>query len=79
VRAWRLQLEPGQTAGAITQGAPGLRVVVDPSDIVEMVPGQPNRAMHMRLGDFFWQDAGTTRTIRNSGTTALNLVEFELK
>ena len=42
-------------------------------------PGQPDRGMHMRLGDFFWQDAGSTRAVRNSGTTTLNLVEFELK
>ena len=60
------------------RSAPGLRVVVDPSDIVEMVPGQPDRAMHLRLGDFFWQDAGTTRAVRNSGTSKLNLIEFEL-
>ena len=79
VRAWRLVLAPGQTAAAITQSAPGLRVVVDAGDLVESVPGQPDRGMHMRLGDFFWQDAGTTRAVRNSGTTTLNLVEFELK
>jgi mannose-6-phosphate isomerase-like protein (cupin superfamily) len=35
--------------------------------------------MHVRLGDFFWQDAGTTRAVRNSGTIQLNLIEFELK
>ena len=79
VRAWRLVLAPGQTAAAITQSAPGLRVVVDGGDLVESLPGQPDRGMHMRLGDFFWQDAGTTRAVRNSGTTTLNLVEFELK
>jgi hypothetical protein len=79
VRAWRLVLAPGQTAAAITQSAPGLRVVVDGGDLVESVPGQPDRGMHMRLGDFFWQDAGTTRAVRNSGATTLNLVEFELK
>ena len=79
VRAWRLVLAPGQTAAAITQSAPGLRVVVDAGDLVESVPGQPDRGMHMRLGDFFWQDAGTTRAVRNSGITTLNLVEFELK
>ena len=79
VRAWRLVLAPGQTSAAITQSAPGLRVVVDSGDLVESVPGQPDRGMHMRLGDFFWQDAGTTRAVRNSGTTTLNLVEFELK
>jgi hypothetical protein len=78
-RAWRLTLDPGQSAAAITQGAPGLRVVVDGGDLVEQVPGQPNRGMHVRLGDFFWQDAGTTRAVRNSGTTKLELVEFELK
>jgi hypothetical protein len=79
VRGWRLVLDPGQSAPAITQTAPGLRVVVDGGEFVESVPGQPDRAMNVRLGDFFWQDASTTRAIRNSGTTKLNLVEFELK
>jgi hypothetical protein len=79
VRGWRLVLEPGQSAAAITQSAPGLRVVVDGGDLVESVPGQPDRAMHVRLGDYFWQDAGTTRAVRNNGTTQLNLIEFELK
>jgi hypothetical protein len=79
VRGWRLTLEPGQSATAITQSAPGLRVVVDGGDLVEAVPGQPDRAMHVRLGDYFWQDAGTSRAVRNSGTTKLELVEFELK
>src|SRR5712671_639202 len=37
-------------------------------------PGQT-----MRQGEFYWQDAGTTRAIRNIGTTRLELVEFELK
>jgi hypothetical protein len=79
VRGWRLVLEPGQSAAAITQAAPGLRVVLDGGDLVESVPGQPDRAMHVRLGDYFWQDAGTTRAIGNAGTTKLELVEFELK
>jgi hypothetical protein len=48
VRAWRLVLAPGQTAAAITQSAPGLRVVVDGGDLVESLPGQPDRGMHMR-------------------------------
>jgi hypothetical protein len=79
VRGWRLTLEPGQSAETVTQSAPGLRVVVDGGDLVERVPGQPDRAMHVRLGDFFWQDASTTRAVRNAGTTKLELVEFELK
>lgn len=79
VRVWRLVLEPGQTAPAITQSAPGVRIVVDGGELVELVPGQPERAKAPRSGDFFWQDAGTTRVVRNIGTTRLDLVELELK
>ena len=79
VRAWKLTLEPGQTSGVITQKAPGLRIVVDGGEIAEIVPGEPDRGQMLRLGDFYWQEPGTTRAIRNIGTTRIELVEFELK
>jgi len=79
VRGWRLVLEPGQTTAAFTQTAPGLRIVLDGSEIAELVPGQPERGMNLRLGEFYWQDPGVTRAVRNSGTTRLELFEFELK
>ena len=79
VRAWRLTLEPGEAAPAITQTAPGLRVVVDGGELVESVPGKPDRAKAPRSGEFFWQDAGETRAVRNIGTTPITLVELELK
>jgi len=79
VRAWRLQLEPGQTAGPITQTAPGLRVIIDGDELEEIMKGEMDRPLALRSGDFYWQEPGATRTIRNSGTTAINLVEFELK
>ena len=79
VRGWRVVLEPGQTAAAITQSAPGLRIVLDGGEIAELVPGQPDRGMSLRLGEFYWQDAGTTRAVRNNGATRVEFVEFELK
>lgn len=79
VRGWRLVLEPGQSAAAITQQAPGIRIVVSGGELIESVPGQPERSMSLKLGEFYWQDSGVTRAIRNSGTTRLELVEFELK
>jgi hypothetical protein len=79
VRAWRLTLEPGQSVPAITQKSPGMRIVVDGGEIVESVPGARDRARAFKLGDFFWQDGGQTRAIRNAGTTRVELVEFELK
>jgi hypothetical protein len=79
VRGWRLVLAPGQSAPVISQSAPGLRIVIDGGEIVENVPGQPERSMWLRTGEFFWQDAGVTRAVRNAGTSRVELVEFELK
>jgi hypothetical protein len=79
VRAWRLVLAPGEAAPAITQSAPGVRVVVEGGELVENVPGAPDRAMAPRAGEVYWQEAGTTRAIRNIGTTRIELVELELK
>jgi hypothetical protein len=78
-RGWRLQLEPGQTAGAIHQTAPGLRVVLEGDEIAEIVPGEPDRGMAIRHADFYWQEPGARRAVRNVGTTRVHLVEFELK
>jgi hypothetical protein len=78
-RAWRLVLEPGQSAAPITQKAPGLRIVIDGGEIAEIVAGEPDRGQWLRLGDFYWQEPGTTRGIRNTGTSRVELVEVELK
>ena len=79
VRGWRLTLEPGQSAAAITQSAPGLRIVVDGGELVESVPGEADRGMAPKSGEFFWQEAGATRSVRNAGTTPIRLVELEIK
>jgi hypothetical protein len=79
VRIWRLVLEPGQTAPAITQSAPGVRVVIDGGELVESVPDKADRHKAPRKGEFFWQDAGQTRSVRNVGMTRIELIELELK
>src|SRR5207247_285295 len=43
VRGWRLVLEPGQSASAISQTAPGIRIVVDGGELAESVPGSADR------------------------------------
>jgi hypothetical protein len=79
VRGWRLLLEPGQSAGIITQTAPGIRIVLSGGEIVESVAGLPDRAMNPKLGEFYWQDPGAARVVRNIGSTRVELLEFELK
>jgi hypothetical protein len=79
VRGWRLILEPGQAVAAITQKASGIRIVVDGGEITESAPGEADRGQGLRSGDFYWQDGGVTRAVRNSGTSRIEIVEFELK
>ena len=79
LRAWRVVLEPGQETGRITQSAPGLRIYVRGGVIDELVPGAAPRGMAPYMGEFIWQDAGQTRAVKNTGSTIVEFVEFELK
>lgn len=79
VRAWRLVLAPGQTAAAITQTAPGLRVVIEGGELAELEPGKAERRKAPHRGEFYWQEPGMTRGVRNVGTTRLELIELEIK
>jgi len=79
LRAWRVQLKPGESTGQITQKAPGLRVYVHGGVLAEVIPGSADRGMSPYEGDFIWQDAGQTRAVKNTGTTLIEFVEFELK
>jgi hypothetical protein len=79
VRGWRLVLEPGQSIAAITQTAPGLRIVLDGGELVESVPGSADRGWMLSTGEFYWQDSGVTRGLRNIGTTRIEIEEFEIK
>jgi hypothetical protein len=53
--------------------------VLDGGVIAELVPGAPDRGLTLRQGEFYWQDAGMTRAVKNTGTTRLELFEFEMK
>ena len=79
VRAWRVVLEPGEETGQITQTAPGLRVYVRGGVVDELVPNAAPRGMAPYMGEFIWQDAGQTRAVKNTGSTIVEFVEFELK
>jgi hypothetical protein len=79
LRAWRLVLEPGEASGEISQKSPGVRIVVSGGEVIEAISGSGDRKEALRSGEFFWQDAAVTRTIRNDGKTRIELVEVELK
>src|SRR5207302_2927294 len=68
IRGWRLVLEPRQSAAEITQERPacGSR---DGGDLVESVPGQPDRACSTRR--LFLAGCRHERAVSNIGTTTL--------
>jgi mannose-6-phosphate isomerase-like protein (cupin superfamily) len=79
MRAWRLVLEPGQSAPAITQGNKGIRVVVRGGLLTTITTGLRDQQLALRPGDFAVQPVGTTRALKNSGADTIELVEIELK
>jgi len=78
VRAWRLKLNPGESAPVIQQAAPGARIVVTGGTVTEKRPGKPDQPLVLKNHDFMELPV-EERGIENSGDSAIELVEFELK
>jgi hypothetical protein len=78
VRAWRLKLNPGESAPAIRQTAPGARIVVTGGTVVEKRTGKPDQPMVLKNHDFMALGA-EERGIENIGSSPVELVEIELK
>jgi hypothetical protein len=78
-RAWRLKLEPEQSVPPIVQSGPGVRVILSGDQLTETVAEARERQIRVKPGSFEWQPAGTTRTLKNTGTVPVELAEWELK
>ena len=78
MRAWRLRLGPGEAAPMVQQTAPGARFVVAGGNVVEKRPGKPDQPMVLKNGDFMELPI-EERGLENTGTTAVEIVEAELK
>jgi hypothetical protein len=79
IRAWRIELAPGEIADVITQKAPGVRFVLSGDRITETDSGGSVKEAIIRTGDFAWLAGATTRSVTNAGSSTLELVEVELK
>jgi hypothetical protein len=78
VRAWRLKLNPGESAPPIKQTAPGARFVVTGGTVAEKRSGQPDQPLVLKSHDFISLPA-EERSIENIGNSTVELVEIELK
>jgi hypothetical protein len=78
VRAWRLKLNPGESAPSIRQTAPGARFVVTGGIIAEKRTGRPDQPLVLQNHDFMTV-AVEERGIENIGKGPIEIVEIELK
>jgi hypothetical protein len=79
VRAYRINLSPGQTLGPITIPGPSIRIAMTEGRISERSDDQSVAAIDLAPALFVFRSRTTTVTIRNDGASAVELVEFELK
>ena len=79
LRAWRLVLEPGQSAPNLRQAGPGLRIVVRGGDLTVARPGRPAQTIRIEAGDFEQLASGESRALHNRGPTAIEIVDIEMK
>jgi hypothetical protein len=79
LRAWRLVLEPCQSAASVSQVGKGVRIVVRGGLLRTVSPGLPDQDLALRPGDFSIQSPGLTRALTNAGEETIEIVEMELK
>jgi hypothetical protein len=78
VRGYLLKLVPGQSAGPVTLAGPGIRVVLGGGAIAE-TSGSATRTLELAPAQFAWRARPETLKVENTGSTTVELVEFELK
>jgi len=79
VRAHRIRLEPGKSIGPITIQGPSIRIALTTGRISEKVEGRYDAVFDLAPAQFVFREGSATTTLSNSGQTAVELVEFELK
>ncbi|HWQ37871.1 MAG TPA: hypothetical protein VNM24_04540 [Burkholderiales bacterium] len=79
VRAYRIRLEPGESLGPVTISGPSIRVAVTEGRISEAMEGRPEAVSELAPAQFVFRAESATLTLRNTGRSVVELVEFELK
>jgi len=78
VRAWRLKLNPGESAPAMRQTTTDARIVVTGGMIAEKRMGKPDQPILLQNHDFM-SVVAEERGLENIGNSPVELVEIELK
>jgi quercetin dioxygenase-like cupin family protein len=78
-RAYHWALAPGAKSPEHTHHRPYLIVAATPMQLKMSSPDGQSVTHEVKAGDFHWVDAQVTHVLANDGTTAGEIIEFELK
>ena len=79
LRAWRLVLEPGQSAPPLRPGGEGVRIFVRGGMLAVSSDQHPDQRLTVAAGDFEQLKPRSAVGLKNVGTTPIELVDVELK
>lgn len=79
IREWRLKLAPGESAGTVTQRAPGLRFIISGSRFTETHGEDAETENKVASGDWQYLPGAAIRTITNVDNVPLEMIEIEIK
>ncbi len=77
-RAYRLRLAPGESTGPFVRPGATAIFAISGGRIAEEVSGERNRLWDFETGHFRWMDNAQTLTMKNEGSTPVDLVEIEI-
>lgn len=79
VRAVRIRVEPGASVAGLAFGGPGVRVSMDAGCVRVETAGAAPRELAVQPASFEFVEPESGLALRNCGSTAVELVHFELK
>lgn len=79
VRVVRLVLAPGESTKVHSHALRGIGIALTKGDLSIEAPGKDAKTMQLSPGDYQWHEPGTTHSLTNVGSTAIEVVDIELK
>jgi hypothetical protein len=79
VRAYRVVLEPGQSAPSVTLAGPSIRVAGTAGKILQQAPGSEAVAVDLAPARFEFRPGPAAHSLKNVGAARVEIYEFELK
>lgn len=79
VRVVRLVLAPGESTKLHSHALRGIGIALTKGELSIEAPGKDAKTTQLRPGDYQWHEPGTTHSLTNVGSAAIEVVDIELK